>query len=141
MRALAILSLVGLMGLSGCSTPSRMTHLRDQVREFGQQLRWNMLAGAAAFVVPSERQAWLDGRLRTLPGIRMTNVAIIRILSDGPQATKAQVFVGYTWYRMSDMKVMSSQWLQNWNHSEDGWLLIDESRVTHKGLVQDVNWP
>ena len=142
---------VGFLCLTACSTPNRMTHLRDTLRTFNQQIRWGMWPAASAHVSDEKREKWLTRRIANAQNLKLSDVRLVRVVSDGPRATKAKVMISITWYRSSDMKVQSANWLQTWHHSRIGWRLVDEekqiaakpapSKPPSDGAEKAVNWP
>ena len=139
-----VLAMSGLFA-NGCATPNRMTHLKDTLRSFNQQVRWGIWASAAAHVEQKQRQAWLENRLTAGRDLKMSDVRLVRVVSDGPLATKAQVIVTLTWYRISDMKLQSSHWMQTWKHTQRGWKLTKEERHAKAPLptkkAPKTKWP
>ncbi|MEE2789435.1 MAG: hypothetical protein VX589_19005 [Myxococcota bacterium] len=112
---------------SGCSAPTRMTHLRDTLRDFSQQVRWGMMGRASQFVDVKARSQWLAERMGALQSIRVTDVQLAGIDSAGPRARKARVFFTITYYGLTTNTVKRSVWEQNWEHRDKiGWLLMDE---------------
>ena len=153
-RILGIAAVLALLGsIQGCGTPNRMTHLKDTLRTFNQQVRWGMWPAASAHVGTKMREMWLASRLSGAAGLKISDVKLVRVTSDGPRATKAEVFVSLTWYRVDDMTVQSATWKQNWEHSRAGWSLVGEERLASnpnavkpaqkdgKPTQGPVNWP
>ena len=115
--------------LSGCgATPNRMTHLKDSLRSFNQQVRWGRWGGAATLVVPEIREEWMAERIQGGQGIKITDVSILGVESDGPRATEAKVMIGIAYYRESDMTLNRSIWKQEWTHTRSGWQLKSEEK-------------
>ncbi|MGC6417926.1 MAG: hypothetical protein ACON3Z_12460 [Bradymonadia bacterium] len=142
-----------LMSLAGCGTPNRMTHLKDTLRTFNQQVRWGMWPAASAHVGPKMREMWLASRLSNAAGLKISDVKLVRVTSDGPRATQAEVLVSLTWYRVDDMTLQAATWKQDWEHSRAGWSLVGEERlVSNPNVVKPIqkdgkqppgttNWP
>ncbi len=119
---------LSFLGVIACSTPNRMTHLRDTLRTFNQQVRWGMWPAASSHVSQENREKWLAQRIANAQNLKLSDVRLVQVVSDGPRATKAKVMVSITWYRTSDMRVQRANWLQTWNHSRLGWRLVDEEK-------------
>ena len=135
------LGLIVFVGsLAGCSTQNRMTHLRDTLRTFNQQIRWERWPGAAAHVELKTRERWMLSRSHQAQGLKIHEIQILRVLSGGPRATTARVLVKLTWYREADMTVHSTHWMQTWNHSRHGWKLTKEERAQGE-KPGDNSWP
>ena len=135
---LVFLLLLG--GLAGCSTQNRMTHLRDTLRTFNQQIRWERWPGAAAHVELKTREHWMLSRSGHTKGLKIHDIQVLRVLSGGPRATVARVLVKLTWYREADMTVHTTHWMQTWNHSRHGWKLSKEERAQGE-KPKDRSWP
>ena len=127
LSALLFLISFSLMSLA-CSSQNRMTHLKDTLRNFNQQVRWNNWPRAASHVDADARKQWLEARIANAQNLKMSEVRLVRVTSDGPRATEAKVMVSLTWYRTADMKVKTSYWLQTWSHTPHGWRLAKEER-------------
>mgnify|MGYP006151331193 CR=1 FL=1 len=127
LSALCVILCSSLMTI-GCSAPNRMTHLRDTVRVFNQQIRWGQWPSAASHVDMKARSEWLATRLAAAQNLKMSDVRLVRVSSDGPRSTEATVIVTLSWYRISDMKVKNSHWVQTWSHTGHGWKLTKEKR-------------
>ena len=119
---------LSLLGVLACSTPNRMTHLRDTLRTFNQQVRWGMWPAASSHVSKEKREKWLTQRIANAQNLKLSDVRLVQVVSDGPRATKAKVMISITWYRTSDMRVQQANWLQTWHHSRMGWRLVDEEK-------------
>ena len=130
---------------SSCNAPTRMTHLKDTLRDFSKEVRWGMIAQAARHVSAEKREAWLQERMGAMQSIRLTDVQIGGVSSDGPRATTAKVYMKITWYRLTDNTVHQSVWEQNWVHKKKhGWLLEDESPAKLKKVPVNPSpssWP
>ena len=136
-----------LMGLCvmGCATQNRLTHLRDTLRSFNQQVRWGLWPGAARHVDQKMRRDWLESRLAAAQGLKMTDVRLVNVSSDGPRSREAKAVVTLTWYRTADMKVYQSHWLQTWEHTRNGWRLMKEDRQLKESVPikkkPKADWP
>ena len=143
--SLGFTSLIGAFLIQGCgATPNRMTHLRDSLRTFNQQVRWGRWGGAATLVVPEIRDSWMSERMRGGKGIKITDVKLLGVESDGPRATEAKVLIGIAYYRESDMTVSRSIWKQEWTHTRDGWQLKSEERHVDEApeeTLPEPSWP
>jgi len=145
-RGPILVLLVAILLSIGCSTPNRMTHLRDTVRIFNQQVRWGQWPGAATHVELEKRAEWLNARLAAAQNLKMSDVRLVRLSSDGPRATEATVIVTLSWYRVADMRVKQSHWLQTWAHTPHGWKLSKEERQVAAPIdppknVEKAHWP
>ena len=127
MKWLSLMILVSLTSLA-CSSQNRMTHLRDTLRTFHQQVRWSNWPRAASHVELKTRKDWLEARIASAQNLKMSEIRLVRVTSDGPRATEAKVIVSLTWYRTADMRVKTSHWLQTWAHTPHGWKLASEER-------------
>jgi len=121
-----------------------MTHLRDSIRSFNQQIRWGRWGGAATLVLEENREAWMAERIQGGRGIKVTEVSVLGVESDGPRATDAKVMIGIAYYRESDMTLNRSVWMQKWTHTRNGWQLKSEKkhvRETPQESVEKPAWP
>ncbi len=126
--------------LAGCATQNRMTHLRDTLRAFTQQIRWDRWPDAAQHVELKTRERWMLNRSTAARGLKIHDIEVTRIVSPGPRATTAKVMLKLTWYSKQDMTVRTASWVQNWVHGRFGWKLKSEERA-HSKPGQADTWP
>jgi hypothetical protein len=126
--------------VAGCATQNRMTHLRDTLRAFTQQIRWDRWPDAAQHVEHSTRERWMLNRSTAAKGLKIHEIQVLRVVSEGPRSTAAKVILRLTWYAQQDMKVRTADWVQTWQHGRAGWKLKSEERADGKS-GKPGSWP
>ena len=130
---------------SGCGPSAANTSFKDTVQSFTQQLRWGRLEGAALFIEPKNRSAWLNARRGQTQGIKITDMQIIRVHRGGRLGDEGTVDLRVAWYSQDTMTVKQADWRQKWKMTSGNWLVIDESRVLKPEVVPTKNtasaWP
>ena len=132
--------LLALTFTCSCSGQNKLTHLRDTVRSFHQQIRWERWNSASVYVDKDQRESWYESRRDLKSRLKVHDMQVTRSVSAGPQATTAQLSIRVDWYRLRDMTLHTTNWVQEWEHGQDGWKLKSEKRArgeTGKGLA----WP
>jgi hypothetical protein len=140
-RTIALLTLPLVLG-SGCAVfvdavtdpMGRKAALNRNQRDYTKYVRWGDIEGAARFVHPEARDAFLS-LAGDFEGIRVTDFEVGEITySDGESAAKVRVT--YTAYSMSSMIEKEIREVQEWERVGAGnqWFVRPEL----EGLVEQV---
>jgi hypothetical protein len=117
-----MLILALLMLLASCAPPSGTTEeLTPAGRDFLQRLRWKDYQGAAAYLLPEHRQAFL-GHFAVQDQLYITEVQLEQVESSAPGQ-------GVTWgvleyYRLPSVSVRKFRFQLDWTYVGGGRLQV-----------------
>jgi hypothetical protein len=115
---------------SGCAGRQRTPELDTEVRAFGDGIRWQKLAEAAARIPLRERADFLAEREELGDDLRIADFEIERIDLHGDGHT-ASVKVQWTWM-LDSRGIVHKTWTeQAWELHGKSWLMVSEER--HRG--------
>jgi hypothetical protein len=114
--------------LFGCGGTQKPSELRDDVREYGDGLRWQNLPAAVAHIPPAERADFVAEREELVDDLRIGDWEVDRV--DWVVADKsAKVRVTWTWHLDSRGLVHKTVVEQRWERRGKSWWMIAEERT------------
>jgi hypothetical protein len=123
-KLVAVLTCLAALGCAGRQRPNE---LPDDVRTYGEGVRWHKLSQAAAHVPPRERADFLAEREELVDDLRIGDWEIEAIDWTTP-LKRATVRIQWTWHLDSRGLVHKTVSEQRWELHGKRWLLIGEVR-------------
>ena len=127
------LLLLALLALAGCATALKPRPTGDGLKRrseaFHRSLRWGDLRGAAAYVHPDQRRAWLQ---KALDGKDEDNLKVLEYAAEDAQVDlpsgKAQVLSRMTWHRLPSLTMNNDTLVVSWEAQETTWYVTSIER-------------
>jgi hypothetical protein len=127
MRSATLVILPVALVVVGCAGRQRPVELDEDVRGYGEGLRWGRLAEAAGRIPPRERGEFLIEREELADDLRIGDWEIERVEWQEPDR-RATVTVRWTWHLDSRGIVHRTTTEQRWQRSGKRWQLLAEVR-------------
>ena len=122
-----IVAVVAGVAAAACGAPQRPAELREDVREYGDGLRWANLPAAAAHSPTRERAEFIAEREELVDDLRIGDWEVERVDWKTPDRAAA-VRVTWTWHLDSRGLVHKTVTEQQWERHGKRWFLIAEER-------------
>src|SRR5262249_9785105 len=114
-----------LLVLAGCFVPSpnEKDALKDQVREWHDDVRWQRFPAASMRLPPSRRQHFLEQTRALGNDIGMADYEIVSVMPAGDG--KAQVRATFDWEAKQTALLRHTQLAELWQRVGNDWVLVD----------------
>ena len=126
-RALALFSSVLLTVLGGACSHGLFSPGPDQLRsaseDFEKSLRFQDYGGAAQFVVPARRSAFVAARRKEANDLTITDMEVIDVQM-APDGQKAIVLSRMRWVKLPSVTEVTGEVQARWEILNNGWLLV-----------------
>jgi hypothetical protein len=110
----------------GAQTPA--ARASDAARELNVSTRFGDVTGAASMTSPAVREQFLSRRAEWGKLVRVVDVDLAAFeMKDMDHAT---VMVDFSWTRVDEGTLHSTQVLQEWSSETGGWRLVREKRAS-----------
>ena len=116
---------LALVALAGCFVPSpnEKEALRDQVREWHDDVRWMRYPAASMRLPPARRQRFLEQTRALENEIGMADYEIISVLPAGDG--RAQVRASFDWEAKQTALLRHTELFELWQRVGNDWVLVD----------------
>ena len=116
---------LALLLLAGCFLPSpnEKEALRDQVREWHDDMRWQRFPAASLRLPPARRQHFLDQTRAMENDVGMADYEITSVLPAGDG--KAQVRASFDWEAKQTALLRHTVLAELWQRVGSDWVLVD----------------
>ena len=113
------------LALAGCFVPSpnEREALRDQVREWHDDMRWSRFNAASMRMPPARRQRFLDQTRALENDVGMADCEILSVQPAGDG--KAQVRAAFDWEAKQQELVRHTELSETWTRVGSDWVLTD----------------
>jgi hypothetical protein len=117
-------SLVLALALAGCfvPSPSEKEALRDQVREWHDDVRWQRFPAAALRLPPARRQRFLEQTRTALNDIGMADYEILSVQPAGDG--RAEVRASFDWEAKQSALLRHTEVAELWQRVGSDWVLM-----------------
>ena len=120
-------ALIGIILVGACAGRQRAPEFMDEVRGYGEGLRWRRPVEAAMRVPTREREDFLSEREELDDDLRIADWEVERVDWLAP-GQRAKVRVTYTWMLDSRGLVFTTVADQRWELRGKAWLMVAEER-------------